>query len=357
MIAITIGASMLLFPALTKQASDPLQDSKARTVTAIDCAQKQFRILSVDTRNGQLVMTVQNTGQKAFVSPLLYANIPEGQQLVDYTLQGNLEPGAVFQIINTSFPYAFADKLFLVSSSCPNVKTEKDLGRLPPQLIGWWKFDEGSGTTTSDESGNGIIGTLQNGAGWSSSCRTGNCINSPSDATINLVPYTLISGLDGNKSKTIESWVYQTNRSYNGLIVATTNTDHPPSGSGFSFYINTLGRPVLLLQQYHVDPTQNKQSVTSTGTVPFNAWAHVAVTYDGQTKVAKFYINGNLTNSATFTHQAAMTHASGPYVRFLGEDPSDSEFRLIGRLDETKIYGRVLTDQEIKALSEGFRPL
>jgi hypothetical protein len=35
-------------------------------------------------------------------------------------------------------------------------------------LVGWWKFDEGSGTTAADFSGNG--GTLnQNGATWTGS--------------------------------------------------------------------------------------------------------------------------------------------------------------------------------------------
>ena len=33
-------------------------------------------------------------------------------------------------------------------------------------LVGYWKFDEGSGTTTVDSSGNGNVGNLQNGPTW-----------------------------------------------------------------------------------------------------------------------------------------------------------------------------------------------
>jgi hypothetical protein len=35
-----------------------------------------------------------------------------------------------------------------------------------PNLVGWWRFDEGSGTTTFDSSGNGNDGTLVGGATW-----------------------------------------------------------------------------------------------------------------------------------------------------------------------------------------------
>src|SRR5262249_14832299 len=34
-------------------------------------------------------------------------------------------------------------------------------------LVAYWKFDEGSGTTASDSSGNGNTGTLVNGPRWS----------------------------------------------------------------------------------------------------------------------------------------------------------------------------------------------
>src|SRR5581483_3145121 len=35
-------------------------------------------------------------------------------------------------------------------------------------LVGYWKFDEGSGSTVRDSSGSGYTGTLQSGASWAS---------------------------------------------------------------------------------------------------------------------------------------------------------------------------------------------
>jgi hypothetical protein len=42
------------------------------------------------------------------------------------------------------------------------------LSQYGPGPVGWWKMDEGSGTTANDTSGNGRTGTLQDGAGWDS---------------------------------------------------------------------------------------------------------------------------------------------------------------------------------------------
>jgi hypothetical protein len=39
-------------------------------------------------------------------------------------------------------------------------------GTARAELVGWWRFDEGSGTTAYDFSGYGNEGTLQNGAEW-----------------------------------------------------------------------------------------------------------------------------------------------------------------------------------------------
>ena len=39
-------------------------------------------------------------------------------------------------------------------------------GAADPDLVGWWWFEEGTGTTAGDSSGYGNNGTLTGGAGW-----------------------------------------------------------------------------------------------------------------------------------------------------------------------------------------------
>lgn len=52
--------------------------------------------------------------------------------------------------------YAYREPTFLIGNEESR----------PPSLVGYWKFDEGSGTVTSDNSGNGNTGTLVNGPTW-----------------------------------------------------------------------------------------------------------------------------------------------------------------------------------------------
>ena len=46
-----------------------------------------------------------------------------------------------------------------------------------PNLVGWWQFDETSGTTAFDSSGGGFDGTINGSAGWNPSGRIGGCMS------------------------------------------------------------------------------------------------------------------------------------------------------------------------------------
>ena len=39
-------------------------------------------------------------------------------------------------------------------------------GTVSAELVAWWRFDDGSGTTAMDSTGNGNDGTLTGGATW-----------------------------------------------------------------------------------------------------------------------------------------------------------------------------------------------
>src|SRR4030095_10266109 len=71
-----------------------------------------------------------------------------------------------------------------------------------PGLVAYWKFDEGSGTTVSDSSGNGNTGTLVNGPLWTAG-RVGNALFFDGiDDNI-----TVPGFLDLSSSFTLSAWV------------------------------------------------------------------------------------------------------------------------------------------------------
>ena len=70
-----------------------------------------------------------------------------------------------------------------------------------PGLVGWWRFDEGTGTTAGDSSGNGNIGTIS-GASWVDG-KFGKALSFDGTNDYVTVPYS--SSL--NSPKTFITWI------------------------------------------------------------------------------------------------------------------------------------------------------
>ena len=71
-------------------------------------------------------------------------------------------------------------------------------------LVAYWKFDEGSGTTVADSSGNGNTGTLVNGPLWTAG-RVGNALFF--DGIDDNVTVPDSTSLDLSSSFTLSAWV------------------------------------------------------------------------------------------------------------------------------------------------------
>src|SRR5581483_9489039 len=57
-------------------------------------------------------------------------------------------------------------------------------------LVGYWTFDEGTGTIAYDYSGNNATGSLQNNPTWTPTCKTGGCLSFDGSSTFVQVPDT-----------------------------------------------------------------------------------------------------------------------------------------------------------------------
>lgn len=211
------------------------------------------------------------------------------------------------------------------------------LSSLNNSLSAWWKFSEGNGTSTIDNSGYGNTGTINGNVTWltNSSCLSGfgYCL-SFTRTTNSLVKVINSPSLNPRKELTLEAWI---------------NLASPiPSWTRFI----SKGLETGISQQYEftfqIDGPLRFMLVTSTANtcvwqnLTTNTWHHVVGTYDGSQM--KIYVNGSLKQTCSATGDINTTTQN---LWFGGYNGVDGEFP--GIIDNVKIFSRALSSDEIKA--------
>jgi hypothetical protein len=204
------------------------------------------------------------------------------------------------------------------------------------ELVGYWKFDEGSGTIAYDSSGNGNDGTLNGDPQWVVGYFGGalefdgsddwlDCGNDPS---LDLTKWTITFWLKVNE-----------NKNYNGFIIKGLDVTENYEVLGFadgSFHF-----PIS-----HTDGSRTYVN-TSTGLIVVGEWAHFAYSYDSA-EGRRFYKDGSLIFEDT---ESGIPQTSTEPLSIGNEQPL-SRF-VNGTMDEIRIYNNVLTEPEILAAMEG----
>jgi hypothetical protein len=199
-----------------------------------------------------------------------------------------------------------------------------------PGLVVAYGFNEGSGSTTADASGNSNTGTVS-GAAWTTSGRYGSALSF--NGSSNRVDINDANSLDLTTGMTLEAWVYPTTLSgwrtvilkeaSGGLAYALYAYDNAPRPAA---YINTGGSDL---------------SAAGTSGISLNTWTHLAATYDGST--LRLFVNGTQTGSRT---ASGSIRVSTNYLRIGGNTLWGEYFS--GLIDEVRIYNRALSQAEIQ---------
>lgn len=225
---------------------------------------------------------------------------------------------------------------FGLTSGVVNVTVDNSAPPLPADLMAAWAFNEGTGASSADVSGNGNTMTLVNNPAWvTGKYGTGVKFDKIDDYVRALNSPTL--NVSGN-ALTISTWV------------------NPLAGGGdqelFGKFWNAgMTSPYY---QYAMELHNNGvRPVFFVGTVggfiaapmntdlPVGQWSHLAITFNGSS--VQFYLNGNLTNSQSLI--ANLTARDTPL--HLGADSSLNQ-HFNGTLDEFRIYKRTLSQADIQ---------
>jgi PKD repeat protein len=208
---------------------------------------------------------------------------------------------------------------------------QEDTIQCPQEMIGYWRFEEGSGPTAYDTA-DGNEGTLF-GATWVTGQVDGALGFSGSD-------YVRIPNkMDLNPIEiTMEAWVYPTSKGYYRAMISK----QPNCGFCYPWSVYSLslaGNTSKLLMSVAVGG--QGYAVISDQEITLYDWTHVAGTYDGDT--LKVYINGSL--AQTNTDPSGPIDISDQPV-YVGKPPSNAYYS--GMLDEVAIYSTSLSAEEIQ---------
>ncbi len=203
-------------------------------------------------------------------------------------------------------------------------------------LVGWWKFDEASGTVAADSSGRGRAGTLREGAGFDKDSvegRIGKGLYLSEGAYVQIEGY---KGITGTAPRTVAAWM-KTKRD-NGSILSWGVEE---GGGMFIFgFVPGRGRIGLTPQGGYLYMKARSNDDT---------WHHVAAVVE-EAEVPNLHDNAKVFLDGTI----AEIHDIGILDLWPIDTGSDLDV-MIGKgfegvLDDVRLYDRALSQREIELL-------
>ncbi|MBE3098917.1 MAG: LamG domain-containing protein [Planctomycetes bacterium] len=202
-------------------------------------------------------------------------------------------------------------------------------------LVGWWKFDDASGTTAADASKQGRNGTLQGGLSFDKDAapgRTGKALKF--DGKEGFVQITGYKGVSGTAPRTLAAWIKT--KTSKGEIVSWGAGDFGKMWI-FGFVRGRVGVTPKGGYLYMNDRTDD------------DAWHHVAVVVE-EAKTPNLHDNVKLYKDG----EPATIHDIGLLDLWPIDTGSEQDLRIgskfTGLIDEVRLYDRALSQDEIKGL-------
>ena len=217
-------------------------------------------------------------------------------------------------------------------------------------LVAHWAFDEGSGTTATDSSGNGHDGTLLGDPTWVAGMIGSGALSF--DGSDGLVDVGHDESLSITDELTITVWVKVSDLSTFYFLVCKqpsgTAGDNYPGNYEFRIESNTGA-----LQFGHQE-AEGEQYTFYTSETPITAeqWYHVAVSIT-KGELVEFYIDG--ISAGSFEQLTNFGVLNDEPVRIGGRKDGYSFFN--GILDDVRLYDRALSAVQIQKLYNGNPPM
>jgi len=199
-------------------------------------------------------------------------------------------------------------------------------------LLGYWSLDEGSGSTVSDYSSADNAGTITGGTfvvGVSGTALDFNGVSQYVDLGASIVVGTM----------SVSMWVNFDDITRTEFMMIGTDTD-----TKNWFYLSKGAGNLSYGWRYDDAGVDKRENFAYSGLISNDTWHHFVAVVDSVGGTHKFYIDGVEANTATSTYTVGVVESPTYISRDNATQAMD------GTIDEVRIYDRVLTVNEVKAL-------
>lgn len=218
-------------------------------------------------------------------------------------------------------------------------------GTLTNGLVGYWKMDDNTGTTTIDSTGNGNTGTFTNSPTWGAG-RFGTGVRLSDGTTNQYINVPSATSIDNLPKFTWSVWVNPSQLQNDVTLMRKSGNidmylENISSGLRVQLFLDCLGSSLTRL-------------TTSADNLRLNQWNHIVFVYDGggcALSNVQLYVNGTAT-----TAHANSVSGSGAYDNSDAGSPlsignsTNLSRQILGSVDEVRVYNRALSSAEVSQL-------
>lgn len=213
-------------------------------------------------------------------------------------------------------------------------------------LVVWYKFDQTEGTTVIDYSGNDNHGALMGGATWLNGKGleingTDGYVEMPDRLLNGLTEITINTNIYVDPNNPVPSWPF------------TFGSAIDPTNDANARYLGLLFESSQYRAMLTTTRWSNEQNTRVYSPFPKGIWKNVTYTQSGT--VGTLYVDGvqvAQNNNVAYT-PAQMEPTT---VNYLGKPAYPQDRYLAGKYKDFRIYNRVLSEDEIKQISDHFNP-
>jgi hypothetical protein len=230
------------------------------------------------------------------------------------------------------------------------VENHKGVVEISPEqrdegLVAWWTFDDVHGQNIEDRTDNAHLGVVMGNAIQSSNGKAGKSFVFDGDEDyIEINDHEQLSG--GGKDMTVTAWFNTVDAGEFQHIVSKT-----ADGSNKDYYLRILDSR---LRFGYEDSGNNWDTTDSNGegikTILSNRWYFGAFTYNFTNRQVVLYLNGTI--EGQWVLPTDLPDTSGSLM--IGIQGYDGDAGFEGKIDDIRVYNRMLSEDEINQLYESY---